>query len=828
MHLPARLPRPPARPPAAALASLAAALLSLPAPGASVEARMTSSFLLRGERAQLQVIVEGEVPDRAPRLPEAAGLTIRTEDAGRPRTVALGRRRVGYVYTYTVLSYDLGRHRIPPITVDVAGQSLQTRALPTEVFDPGELRWTDLRAGTEAIRCGAAFRVGDPMPFVNECVPVELKLYVPADARIEDWGIPEFERDGLAAWRFEPNRTRSHVVLNGRAFSGIAYPSTLTPTRSGSVAIGPARLRLVLIQLTLDVFGPSPAEFPLWVDVPAVPLDARPLPAGAPEGFSNAVGSFTVTATAESNEVREGDPVVVNLDVAGTGNLDALDPPAPLEAEGWRLYDAAAMPRGDERRDPAGSIRFRQFMRPLELKPRIPPFRFVFFDPDREEYRTLLTDPIALRMLPSAAPPAAGAAPPPAAAVPVERMTDILGAIPVGPPARRSNIPWPLVWQALPAAAVAALLLRIATRRLAPLLRRDPLHRARRRALEGVARAPAQPREFYRAVGAFIERWLGDRAAADPQLAGLLADRDLLCFDPAKTDARLAPGERRKVLRTLRRHLATLALALALTFAAAPAGARAGALEPAGAAAEAAAAYADGRFAEAARLWLDAAPFDRLDADRLYNIGNCWFRLGSAGQAALYYRRALARAPGHAEARQNLRFIERKFGSLTVKRPDYQYVLARLPLAFWQGLVWAGAWLLAIGLLCIPACRPFSRGRLAGVVAIVLAPIAAGVGGLGWRYFPDDAEFAPVAQQAVVTADDAVVFADASRTSPEVIDAPPGSLCRIVAARGRWVYVAFATRTRGWLPSNQLEPIAPRTTPDPPSAIRPKAGDGST
>ena len=39
-------------------------------------------------------------------------------------------------------------------------------------------------------------------PFVNEVIPTELKLYIPSDQRIEDWGIPEFERNGVAAWRW--------------------------------------------------------------------------------------------------------------------------------------------------------------------------------------------------------------------------------------------------------------------------------------------------------------------------------------------------------------------------------------------------------------------------------------------------------------------------------------------------------------------------------------------------------------------------------------------------------------------------------------------------
>ena len=99
------------------------------------------------------------------------------------------------------------------------------------------------------------------------------------------------------------------------------------------------------------------------------------------------------------------------------------------------------------------------------------------------------------------------------------------------------------------------------------------------------------------------------------------------------------------------------------------------------------------------------------------------------GHAALYYRRALARDPGHQESRQNLRFIERKYGSITVHRPEYQYALARFPLAAWQGMLWTGAWLCGLAALVFPATRPGARIRVVAVAALAIGPIA----GRLWR-----------------------------------------------------------------------------------------------
>ncbi|MGA0845622.1 MAG: hypothetical protein ACO3RV_03710, partial [Luteolibacter sp.] len=233
--------------------------------------------------------------------------------------------------------------------------------------------------------------------------------------------------------------------------------------------------------------------------------------------------------------------------------------------------------------------------------------------------------------------------------------------------------------------------------------------------------------------------------------------------------------------------------------------------------------YDSARYDEAIQHWLSAGEYSNLTADLLYNIGNACYRAGANGHAALYYRRALVKDASHAEARQNLRFLERKLGSISVDRPQFQYALAKLPLSFWQGAFWAGLWALVLAILAFPASRPNDRSRLVALVVLVISPIWLAASGLGWRYFPDDANFAPLARQAVVVANDVVLYNAASRTSPEVIDAPPGSLCEIIRKSGRWAYVAFATRTRGWVPVDALELLIPQSPPVVPTMRKPRA-----
>ena len=797
---------------------LAAWLLVAVAAGAEVSSRLTTRFLARGEQVRLEIAVADIKPSATPVIPAIPGVEIRQGD-GRAVPKQIAGRRLEYVVGFQLSSYEIGRHVVPPVEVLVGGVKSRTAPLEFMVFNPDELQWAEVTAGAARIRYASAFRAMNTRPFDGETIPVEIKIFVPADLAVEDWGIPDFQRDGLTAWRFQPSGG-GNVNLLGRPCVAVSYPSTLTVTRAGKVGIGPATVRLMTVQPVLDGYQRLVSQ-EVNLAIPRLDLESRPLPPGAPAGFENAVGTFKVEVGTALTTVQEGDPIALDIVVRGSGNLDTLRPPKPVETGGWKLYDAAAEQRGDERREFSGAVVFHQFIRPLELKSAVPAFRLVYFDPADASYKTATTEPILLKMTPAAAPKPDASHPPDALGVPVERMTDILGVVRTAPLTRDRGVRVP-TWlgHAMAGLCALGLIARALWLRIGPRLRANPVRRERLRELRELERQQAlDDTGFLMAVGRFIERWLGDQPP--PEIMALLAERDAHCFRQDKPTAPVLPPKRREtILRLLRKAAMACALMALLAMTAGPSGA-------AELSNKALDAYDAANYDEAIRWWLDAGNFDDLAAGTLFNIGDACYRAGSPGHAALYYRRALARDPSHQEARQNLRFIERKCGSITVHRPEYQYTLARFSLERWQALCWTGVWLCVLALLVFPATRPGSRWRVAALVVWVVAPLMAACGGLGWRYFPNDAEFAPLDRQAVVVSDKAVLHADAARTSAEVIDAPPGSLCEVIAASGRWAYVAFATKTRGWLPVEDIEKIVPATPPVPPSIRKPKA-DGKS
>ncbi len=195
------------------------------------------------------------------------------------------------------------------------------------------------------------------------------------------------------------------------------------------------------------------------------------------------------------------------------------------------------------------------------------------------------------------------------------------------------------------------------------------------------------------------------------------------------------------------------------------------------------------------------------EAGLLYNIGNCHYRLSEPGRAALYYRRALLADPEHPEARQNLEYLERTLGSITIVHASYQEFFAKLHRDTYRNTLLSSLWALALCLLAIFAFSSWTARVLAGcgiLGALLVGFLAVGV----LIIYPDDASFAPATERGIVTsAVNIDALTEASSAGRKVIEAPPGSLCRILAPRGSWTYVEFADRTRGWLPADQVTPL---------------------
>ena len=128
----------------------------------------------------------------------------------------------------------------------------------------------------------------------------------------------------------------------------------------------------------------------LKVEVLPLPEESRP------EGFTGAVGRFTLNVQSQPAILPVGDPVTVTVAIGGVGNLDAIEVPEIEVPPGIKAYDPKIKEEESTRNGLYGGRRIYEYILIPEVGGmlEVPPIRFAYFDPDQEMYRVLESEPI--------------------------------------------------------------------------------------------------------------------------------------------------------------------------------------------------------------------------------------------------------------------------------------------------------------------------------------------------------------------------------------------------------------------------------------------------
>ena len=634
--------------------------------------------------------------------------------------------------------------------------------------------------------------------YQNEQCPVLLKLYVPKDIKIVNWGFPDAAKINCLAWRFSSpsNSRRSEVQLDNITHNVLTYSTTLSGINPGQATLGPAQLNVHQRLTVLDsTRGYITKDIPIKLTLPAVKFDILSLPHGAPENFNGAVGNFEIDAYCRKTEFLETEPTEVILRVAGIGNLPTIK--APSHSDGaWKIIDTSKITRGEERRSLTGIVTFRQLIRAEgghDLPKEIPAYSFSYFDPIKAIYQTKTTQPIPVTILPA---PSLLPKTQPAEELGTlpEEMRSIIGFIKTPKIDRVSQASiYSRFWYIIPATLCFLIVLPIIRRKITTARIQHPNTIQKNNALAKLSE-DSDTRTFYRGAGHFIEQWL----TTNPELDKILQERDSICFIPEEQEPSNLTRERKSEIITLLKRCSKLTLLLLLFITLTPSSF--GKNENI---TRAKTAWQTGNYQEAIENYRTAYPeAANTPADILFNIGNCHHRLDQHGLAALAWRQALASQPSHKKARQNLRYAEIQANANVPEYEEWQYLLLYTPPRTYQILLYASLWTIGIIILIIIARRPQGFKLTCCIVLLAIAPILATLGQVGSHYYPDDHRFAPIELQAIVL-ENAKLHEEAHRSSDKTT-LPVASLIKINATRGPWTNITTADESTGWIESNLL------------------------
>ncbi|HZA38201.1 MAG TPA: BatD family protein [Candidatus Baltobacteraceae bacterium] len=464
----------------------------------SVTAVLSNSEAVVGEMVELQIKVSGSRDAEPPEEIVVNGLEIHATGTSRQFEMRNFTTTSSVTYNYRILPLQAGRFTIPPQIIQVRGKSLQTPELTLNVADsPGGSSASRPSQGAQpgnASRLGfAELIVPKKTAFVGEMVPVQIRLGFDPRAYPE-FDVPEITGQGFTAQKLLQSG-RNQETIDGRIYLVWTFKTAIAAARAGKFEIGPvkAKAQVVVSRSRRSPRGRSPFDLfsmddpfsdPFFanpfgrfgerreVEVKSdpVPLEVKPLPPGAPADFSGAIGNFTMTTEAKPKSVQVGDPITVTSAISGRGNFDRVGAPVIENERGWHKYPPSSKFAKDDEVGISGTKTFESVLSPNEKKESLPVMEFAYFDPVKEQYVTLRSDPIAISVqggaVAAAVPPGSPAtASPPGSPTPttVQKPQDILYQLPERPKVAQSFTPLyarPIFWagQLIPLLALLGLI----------------------------------------------------------------------------------------------------------------------------------------------------------------------------------------------------------------------------------------------------------------------------------------------------------------------------------------------------------------------------------
>src|SRR2546427_2785603 len=395
----------------------------------SVTAVLSNSETVVGETVELQIKVTGPGDAQPPEEISIDGLEIHATGQSRQFEIHNFSTSSSVTYNYTILPLRAGRFPIPPQAVRAGGSLLRTPELTLNVADaPGRSSAARPSRGTQSqsVRASdlvfAELVVPKKTAYVGEVVPVQIRMGFDPRVRPRLIEPPEITGQGFTAQKLQESGQNSETI-NGRPYDVVTYKTAIAAARAGKFEVGPLKAKAQVLvprarsaprsraRSPFDLFDlDDPFSDPLFsnpfaqmgerreVDINSQPvaLEVKPLPPNAPPSFSGAIGNFVMTTDAKPKSVQVGDPITVTSAISGRGNFDRVNPPVLEDDRGWHKYPPSSKFKQDDEVGISGTKTFETVLSPNEKKQTVPLLAFSYFDPAKEQYVTLRSDPIAI------------------------------------------------------------------------------------------------------------------------------------------------------------------------------------------------------------------------------------------------------------------------------------------------------------------------------------------------------------------------------------------------------------------------------------------------
>lgn len=396
-----------------------------------VSATLTPQTFSTQQSARLAVTIQGK-QDAQITMPEVKGLIFHQRGQSSQFQMINGATSSSVTYTWLVQGTEPGDYTIPPITITTKSGTYSTQPILCTVSDSPATLPKQKQSGSSAVQRVAgeqnenvAFIRLIPekeKAYVGELIPATIKAYFDRGAKFKFNALPELTGDGFLMDALSNEPRQQEEIIDGNRYMVLTWDTILTGIKEGQNDLSLEMDVSMLVRSAQqnrrlpgfggglqddffdDFFGKYQNQ-PIKVTSPSISMNVSALPEeGKPDQFSGAIGRFTLSMQAQPTSIAPGDPITLTMSITGNGNFDNVSAPSLTEPDGIKVYSPASSFQQGNQQEEDKKIFEQAIVITDPGVNQIPPATFSYFDPVREQYQRLFTDPIPIEL---SGPPAA-------------------------------------------------------------------------------------------------------------------------------------------------------------------------------------------------------------------------------------------------------------------------------------------------------------------------------------------------------------------------------------------------------------------------------------
>ena len=315
-----------------------------------------------------------------------------------------GKRSYSKSYSYFLSPVKKGVFEIGQAKIEVEGKIYKT--LPVKITVTSAIDKPDDPNDPNYIaekKIHLVAEISNKNPYVNEAISVTYKLFVSRDTGVDNWReleAPRFKN----FWSNDIDISNSNIkdgTYKGQSYRYVVLRKTLLyPQKEGKLKIEPLTLD-VSVQVPSnrrDFFGQAlstsvnktVSSGSSYINVNALPSENKPT------DFSGAVGDFKFESTTDKNDIILDEAFQLSLIISGNGNFNLFDFPSLKLPKSLEIYEPEKKEKLSKRISGIkGKLSYKYTIVPnLPGKYMIPKISFTYFNPVKEEYKTIFSDKI--------------------------------------------------------------------------------------------------------------------------------------------------------------------------------------------------------------------------------------------------------------------------------------------------------------------------------------------------------------------------------------------------------------------------------------------------